>query len=252
MPRHPEDQSWPFRIKWWFMARTQDYPAGHVRFADVESWNGQMYDKGWVIHVLSMDVLVRQHWVDIQKKPGQYVTMPDGRSLEIPYAVLDGDADALLRPQAGVSPVSINTHDGGTITIWPSPDRSPVDIVTRDGTKIRSCPREWWEELLVRHIQRRKAEPPVTLDMGNGVTLQESYEWFDALCKDFMRRRADLVAVGWWPELMIRESVSDASNPGPLPVNGRPNALGEGANVVTPGDAKISAHSMMTENQEFV
>ncbi|WP_143360635.1 hypothetical protein, partial [Escherichia coli] len=67
--------------------------------------------------------------------------MPDRRVLEIPYALLDDEADALLRRQ-----------------MRPNMDRSPLNIKVRDGTPIQACPRDWWETLAAQHIERRKQE----------------------------------------------------------------------------------------------
>lgn len=231
MPRPPAFANWPYNHAWWFLPSGRDDAGnsnpnvpGRVRIAYLETM------QYWDIHVRAMDALAKAHMESRASKPGQPIQMPDGRVLEIPYFALDDDADAMM--QRGMAP---------------SPDRSPLTIVCRDGTKINQAPRDWWEQLVVAHINRRKSEPPVVLDLGNGIKIQETYEFFDALCKDFLRRRGDLVAVGWWPELLMGDY--GQFKDGPKPVEGRADALGRGVTVlnaqVPPPAGQPVAHPML-------
>ena len=206
MPRPPEFANWPWDYAWWFLKSEKTEP-GRARIGHLESGNY------WDLHVRSMDALARQHLQDLRTtKAGQVVTMPDSRNLEIPYHLLDEEAD-MLQQRA----------------MKPSPDRKPLTINCKDGTPIQGVPREWWEQLAANHIGRRKQEPAVVLKMGNGAQITVPYEFFDALCKDFSRRRGDMVAAGWWPELLMADY---GQMGGPKPVAGLSNALGQGAQVM--------------------
>lgn len=215
MPRNPQWANWPFDYGWlWWPSGAEGKP-GHVRIGHLDT------DRWWELPIRTWDAVAQKHMSDRTIKPGQPVGMGGNVVLEIPYAALDDEADALVRRQ-----------------MRPNMDRSNVIVRARDGTfinKNQGVPRDWWENLAAQHVQRRKQEPPVTLNMG-GVTLAISYECFDAMVKDFVKNMRDrFISAGMWPELLIHEGIHDPSKPGPLPVQGRANAFGQGTTVVRPG-----------------
>jgi hypothetical protein len=234
MPRNPQWAQWPFAFGWiWWPSGEQGRP-GHVRVGHLDS------DKWWELPIRTWDELAQRHMNDRTIKPGQPVQMADRRVLEVPYQMLDDEADALLRRQ-----------------MRPNMDRSPVKIKMRDGTVIEAAPRDWFEGLAASHVQRRKQEPAISMRLGEA-NIVIDYECFDAIVKDFVRNQRDrFVAAGKWPELLIHEGV--AKNPkdqGPLPVQGRSDAFGHGAvpglnaPKPIPGQGQVSHPAI--ENQELV
>ena len=210
MPRNPQWAQWPFAFGWiWWPSGEQGRP-GHVRIGHLDS------DKWWELPIRTWDELAQRHMNDRTVKPGQPVQMPDRRILEVPYQLLDDEADALLRRQ-----------------MRPNMDRSPLKIKMRDGTVIEQAPREWFEQLAASHVERRKKEPAISMRLGDQ-SIVIDYEGFDAIVKDFVRNQRDrFVAAGKWPELLIHEGqAQDPKKQGPLPVQGRADAFGHGA---TPG-----------------
>jgi hypothetical protein len=205
-----------YDVAWYFIggkdARGMQVP-GIVRFTDQPTGGGNFWDSP----VLGFDKYAQDYLMGREKRPGIPVQFSDGTQHEVSYKALDDDADVWL--QQGCQP------QPGTIT-----------ILFRDGVRWEQAPRSFWEQLLAAHIQRRQNDPPVELTFQDGKKLTMSFLNLDAVCKDFMRRRADLLAVNWWPELLIQERVIDPSKPGPMPVEGRPNALGQGARVMTPAE----------------
>lgn len=237
MPRPPEYANWPHDFVWAFLKSTpQGQPGagpGAVRLFNVED-----ISRGWDIHILAMDAMARQHMQDRERKPGQPVNMGASGMQIIPYRDLDDEADRLI--QRGMQP---------------STDRNPITVRFEGGGVMEHTPRDWWEQVAAQHIQRRKLEPPVVLTVGQAqVTLK--YECFDALCKDFMRRRGDFVSAGWWPELVDPYRDMGQHKVGPKPVEGRANALGQGVQVLQgqgqggQGGGQIQHPAM--ENQELV
>lgn len=237
MPRPPEYANWPFDFVWAFL---KSVPAGQpgagpgcVRLFNVEDMTGF-----WDIHIVSMDAIARQHMQDRERKPGQPVNMGGSGTEIIPYRDLDDEADRLI--QRGMQP---------------STDRSPLTVRFEAGRPMENTPREWWEQVAAQHVQRRKQEPPVVLNVASA-QINLKYECFDALCKDFMRRRGDFVSAGWWPELVDPYRDMGQHKVGPKPVEGRANALGQGAQVLTgqagPGQGQGQVPHPMTENQELV
>jgi hypothetical protein len=211
MPRDPRWAGWTFAFGWiWWPTGEKDQSnqprPGHVRIGalDVDRW--------WEIPIRVWDELAQKHMNDRTIKPGQPVQMNDRRVLTIPYMVLDDEADALMRRQ-----------------MRPNADRSPVRLKTVEGVPLNETPRDFFESLAATHIQRRKTEPPISLRVGNDVVTID-YECFDAIVKDFVRNQRDrFLAAGKWPELLIHEGVADPRKPGPLPVQGRADAFGQGA-----------------------
>jgi hypothetical protein len=237
MPRPPEYASWPFDHAWAFFPSIPqgkpDAGPGRIRLFHLETMGY------WDIHVVSMDQMAQKHMQDRDIKPGQAVNMPGGMVEVIPYRALDDEADQLT--QRGMQP---------------NPDRTPMTIRFVSGQQMKEVPRDWWESLAAGHLQRRKAEPPVVLNVNNqAVTL--TYECFDGLCKDFTRRRGDFVSAGWWPELVDPFRDIGQHKEGPRPVQGFANALGHGAQVMqgqqppVPGQQGPVGHPAM-ENQELV
>ena len=213
MARLPEYSAWPYDFVWAFFPSVPrghpDAAPGRVRLFHVENM-----DSFWDLHILSMDQIAQKHMSDRDIKPGQAVNMGAGGGQEsIPYRALDEEADMLL--QRGMQP---------------HPDRTPLTVRFVSGQRMKEVPRDWWESLAAGHLQRRKQEPPVVLDVnGQAVTL--TYECFDALCKDFTRQRGAFGSAGWWPELV--DPYRDVGqHDGPRPVAGFANALGQGAQVM--------------------
>jgi hypothetical protein len=222
----PGYEQFPFDIGWWFMGgpdpATGRKLPGIVRIGTAPT-GGKDY---WDIPVLAFDKMAQDHLMNREKRPGQPVQCDDGVH-EVSYRVLDEDAD--LWCQIGCKPSS--------------PGDPPIQIVFKDGKRMENVPRTFWEQLLTAHIQRRQQEPGVTLSLdpkNPNVKIEMTYLNYDAICKDFIRRRSDMLAVGWWAELLIQERALDPSKPGPMPVEGRPNALGQGVNVQTSGQAQQS------------
>lgn len=195
---------WPkeWDLAWWFIPSGErgDTPPQIVGDAEIRSF----------------DAVAQGHIAQLASLPGIPVRQADGAVKEVPYRALDEEADYLVRRG-----------------MQPSPDRSPITVRFTDGTTMKNTPRDWWEQLVAMHIDARARRPAVQLNFGaRAITVP--FLWFDALCKDYVQRRGDMLAVGAWPELLIRERIADPSNPGPLPVDGRPNALGMGVRVTTP------------------
>lgn len=231
MPRPPEFASWPFDFAWWFLKSNPqpgaDQGPGRVRLAHLDS--GQ----AWDIHVRVMDGVAQKFNQDREVMQGGLVQMADNSVHEIPFRPLDDAADAMI--QRGMQPQAY---------------REPLAITFRDGERMDAVPMEWWEARVVEHIARRKTFPPVPLDMGGGQVLTVTFECFDALCKDYLRRRGDFTAAGWWPELLMADY---GQLEGPKPVDGRANALGQGAQVMQgqlPGGPGQIVHPAI-ENQEL-
>ncbi|MGH8866079.1 MAG: hypothetical protein ACREVZ_15790 [Burkholderiales bacterium] len=214
MPRPPEFANWPFDFAWWFLKSSLNDPQvpqaergpGCVRLAHLDS--GQ----AWNIHVRVMDEIARKYDMDRDTLQGGMVQFGDGTVHEIAYRRLDDDADAMQARK-----------------LVPHPVRTPFTLIFKDSVKMEQVPMDWWEARVVEHINRRKAMPVVPLDMGNGQVVNLALECFDALCKDFSRRRGDFTAAGWWPELLMADY---GQMQGPKPVDGRANALGQGAQVM--------------------
>jgi len=182
---------------------------GMVRLVHLDS------QKYWDIHVLNADAMAREHMQNLQKKPGLQVNMGVQGVEEIPYADLDAEADSLI--QRGMQP---------------SPDRTPLTVKFKSGRSMEKVDRQWWEQHAANHITRRKQEPPSVLQMGDGQAVTLTYEAFDSMCKDYMRRRADFISSGWWPELIDPYRDTGQHAKGPKPVDGRPDALGQGVQVL--------------------
>jgi len=210
MPRDPRWNGWPFAFGWiWWPSGEKDernlVRPGHVRVGHLDS------NRWWEVPIRVWDELAQKHMNDRTIKPGQPVQMPDRKVLTIPYMALDDEADALIRRQ-----------------MRPNPDRSPLRLKSVEGMVMEQAPRDWFEGLAATHIQRRKTEPPISLRVGNDI-ISIDYEGFDAIVKDFVRNQRDrFVAAGKWPELLIHEGIRDANKPGPLPVQGRADAFGQG------------------------
>jgi len=240
MPRPPEWANWPWDHGWQWGASVPQGPSaypGHVRLIHLES---QQY---WDIHVLHMDQIAQQHLQNREVKHGQPVKMGDGRVLEVPYKILDDEADFLM--SRGMTPHS---------------DRTPIRLQFKDGTVMDKTPRDWFEQLAANHVQRRTQEPPVPLGVAKDKQIMLTYPCIDALCKDFMRRRGDWIAAGKWPELINPFRDVGQHQEGPRPVQGHANALGEGVQVLQgqqPGQegqvppSGPAPHPAM-ENQELV
>lgn len=219
--RAPGWEQFPFDIAWWFMGgpdpQTGRKNPGIVRLSN-QPVGGQ---QTWDIPVLSFDKMAQNHLMDREKRPGQPIQLGDGSVREISYRLLDEDADLWL--QSGCTPAS--------------PATPPMVIVFKDGERMKDVPRTFWEQLLAAHIERRNQESLVTLQIepnNPASKIEMTYLNYDAICKDFIRRRSDLLAAGWWPELLIQERALDPNKPGPMPVEGRANALGQGVKVMTP------------------
>lgn len=233
MPRDPRWAGWPFEFGWIWWPSGEQNKAGHVRIGHLDT------DRWWEVPITFWDTLSQKHMNDRTIKAGQPVQMPDRKVLEIPYQALDDEADALMRRQ-----------------MRPNMDRSPLTIRAKDGTPIQNCPREWWEQLAAQHMERRKTEPPVSLRLGQD-TITIGFACFDAIVKDFVRNQRDrFVAAGKWPELLIHEGIANPNKPGPLPVQGRADAFGQGAaaglNPVKPAPGQNQVSHPAIENQELV
>lgn len=222
--RAPGYETFPFDIGWWFMGGV-DQTTGRRVPGIVRLGNAPTGGKdSWDIPVLAFDRMAQDHLQNRDRRPGQPVQFGDGTTHEVNYRLLDDDAD--LWGQIGCKPSS--------------PGDPPLTLIFKDGVRMEGVPRTFWEQLLAAHIQRRQQEPNVSiaLDPKNpNVKIEMTYLNYDAICKDFMRRRSDMLAVGWWPELLIQERALDPSKPGPMPVEGRPDALGQGVSVQTSGQA---------------
>lgn len=213
MPRPPEYANFPYDFHWWFVPNIpqgqQDAGPGRCRIVHLDS------QKFWDIHIVMLDQIAQKHVQDRHTRPGQPVNMQTYGIKEIPYFPLDEEADMLL--QRGMRP---------------SADRSEVTVTFKDGFKVDNCPRDWWENLAAQHIQRRKQEPAVQLQMPNKQVVSLTFECFDAMCKDFMRRRGDMISSQMFPELV--DPFRDVGQlKGPKPVDGRANALGNNVQVLT-------------------
>lgn len=207
----PRMAQWPWDLAWWFIP-TGERDDGPGNYTDVP--------------VRAFDEMAQKYMAERTVRPGQPLDMGGGRIVEVPYAALDDEADALAQR-------------GGR----PSPDRSDVSVRATDGTVVnypKGIPRDFWEQLVVAHAQRRGQEPAYTIDFGDGRRLSVPFLWWDGICKDFMRNRYACLAAGYWPELIIREGIADPNNPGPLPMTGgegnrgMTNAFGWGARPMTP------------------
>jgi hypothetical protein len=212
MARPPEYANWPFDFCWAYFQSVPpgkpDAGPGRVRLFYLDT---MAY---WDLHVQSMDVMAQKHMSDRDVKPGQSVNMGNGAVEVIPYRALDDEADLLQ--QRGMQP---------------NPDRTAVTIRFVSGQFMKDTARDWWEGLAAGHLQRRKLEPPVVLNV-NGQSVTLTYECFDGLCKDFTRRRGDFVSAGWWPELV--DPYRDMGQfGGPKPVQGFANALGHNVSVMS-------------------
>jgi len=236
MPRPPEYSNWPFEFVWAFFKHTPQGPdagSGRVRLFHVE--NATAF---WDVHIVSMDAMARAHMQDRDTKAGQPINMGPLGTEVVPYRDLDDEADRLM--QRGMQP---NT------------DQNPITVRFKSGQQMPNTPREWWDNLAAQHIQRRKQEPPVVVNVG-GTQLTLTYETFDALCKDFMRRRGDFVSAGWFPELVDPHRDMGQHKEGPRPVQGFADALGHGNQVMqgqhpAPGALPAPVHPGL-ENQDLV
>lgn len=232
MPRDPRWAGWPYQFGWLWWASGDAGELGHVRIGHLDT------DRWWKFPIRFWDDLAQKHMNDRTVKSGQPMQMPDRRVLEIPYQALDDEADALQRRQ-----------------MQPHPDRTPLAVVrAKDGTPIQNFPRDFWEQLAASHIERRQMEPPISLRVGQE-TVTIAYDNFDAIVKDFVRNQRDrFVAAGKWPELLIHEGIANPNKPGPLPVQGRADAFGQGAtpglNQPKPGQGQVGHPAI--ENQELV
>jgi hypothetical protein len=214
-----QQPKFPFDYNWWFMGgkdKQGRVVAGTVCISNQPKGGNAV----WNIPVVSFDVMAQKHMQSLMNMPGLPVSFQDGSSHDMPYRKLDADADVWI--SLGMPPAG--------------PDAKPEPLVFMDGVRMNDAPRSFYETLLTAHIQWRSQFPPVNIKLQDGSQLQMSFLNYDAVCKDFMRRRADLLAIGWWPELLIHERVIDPNKPGPLPVEGRPNALGQGVKVLSPAD----------------
>lgn len=213
MARAPAWANWPFDFGWAFF---RSVPQGQPEAAPgrVRLFNLENMETFWDVHVQSMDMMAQKHMQDRDTKPGQAVNMGNGAVETIPYRALDEEADLLQ--QRGMQP---------------HPDRTPLTVRFVTGQVLKNAPRDWWEGLAAGHLQRRKQEAPVVLNV-NGQSLTLTYECFDAFCKDFTRRRGDFVSAGWWPELVDPYRDVGQHQEGPRPVQGFANALGHGAQVM--------------------
>jgi hypothetical protein len=214
MPRPAQWANWTFDYGWIWWPSGLENKAGHVRVGYLEA------NQWWELPIRTWDAIAQKHMSDRHTKPGQPIRMPNGAILEVSFPALDDEADALVAR-----------------AMHPNTDRTNVKVRARDGTPINGndgVPRDWWEGLAAQHVQRRKIEPPVVLNLGDA-TLTIAYECFDAMVKDFVRNQRDrFISAGKWPELLIHEGYSNPAKPGPLPVDGRANAFGQGATVVNP------------------
>ena len=201
MTRAPRWQDWPFDHAWYFVESDPKIP-GRVKITD-EPQGGTNF---WDIHVRTFDKIAQDYMRERDTKVGQAIEMGDKKLFHVPYRGLDDEADLML--QRGMEP---------------GPETEPLTIVTTEGVKLENVPRNWWNDLIVRHIQQRKTQPAVPIDVGNGQTLTVSFEFFDGICKDFIRRRGDMIAAEMWPELHMKDE--GQFEEGPRPVTGRGSAL---------------------------
>lgn len=230
MPTKAEGwETWPYDLCWMFIRSSQEEP-GRVRIGDTPGLGERMWD----IHVRTFDQIAQDYMTSRTKRHGVGLQLQDGTVRTIPYRTLDDDADMLMQRNMKIST-----------------DNSTIDITFTDGTKLEKVTAGWYEENILRpHLERRKAESPIPLDIGDE-RISLPFEFFDAMCKDFMRRRADCIAAQWWPELLIR----DQSTEGPMPVEGRANAFGHGVKVINPKQDQAKSGQVghpAVENQELV
>ena len=201
----PQQVAPPLKYNWFWISSGFEGGPGRVKIQ--EAANTQ---NSWEIHIAAFDQIAQKYLMDRTAKTGQPVTMPDGRVLEVPYDRIDNAADEFLAR-------------------GPSPSRDPMTVIFRDDIRMDNVTMDFWEELIKAHLQRRKSEPALPLDFGNGNVVQIPFENWDAICKDFMRRRGDIVSAGKWPELIHKDE--GQFEKGPKPVEGRANALGQGVSV---------------------
>lgn len=220
-------ESHPWHWAWLFARSGNDasglYRPGGIYISDQPSGGSRMF----AIPAREMDAISRAHSEQMSRRPGQPVQLPDGNTVEVPYAVADREADALL---ARRSP----------------PTDEVVDLPISGGERIKGVSRSWVDQIAAAHIERRRREPPVPIRFGTGTSIEVPFEFFDATCKDWTRRRADFLAAGWWPELAIHEPVGA---PGPKPVQGRANALGEGTKIAE-GPGPVPPHAPDPQGEE--
>lgn len=208
MTRAQGFEDWPWDYRWFFLQSSEQEGPGRVRIMDDPSGG----DNYWDIHVRSFDALAQKHMTDRGTREGLPIAMPDSRVLHVPYRQIDEEADLTI--QRGMQA--------------PLGDEQ-VKVVTVEGVEL-NLPRDYyWGQLIPAFIERRGQQLPISLDIGNGKPpLVVEFNFWDCVCKDFMRRRGDLISAGWWPELMMREG-TDLE--GPKPVHGRANSLGQGVSV---------------------
>lgn len=215
--RAPGFEKHPFDIGWGFtkseLNGSQIVKPAIIHISEQPSGGAAF----WQISVKAFDGVAQKFMGERVAKQGQPIEMGNRVILYVPYVLLDDEADRMLGR-----------------AMQPNPDRNPLDVNVWDATAqkhitLKTCTREWFEGLVILHLQRRKAEPAVTLNLGQQ-QLTVPFEFFDGLCKDFMRRRGDFVAAGWWPELLMHDMGQFS---GPKPVDGHANALGHGVNVMT-------------------
>lgn len=238
--RAPGWEQHPFDFAWWFyktqVSGVQMVAPGIVRIAD-SPMGGQHV---WDVPVKQWDSIAQKYMADREIRQGLPVQMSDGRVLVIPYRILDDEADMMVG--RGMQP-----HPDRQALDLPVTDQQGKPVIDAGGRVFRfqNCPRDWFERQVIDHISRRTNQPEVVLQLPNQ-RLAVPFIFFDALCKDFMRRRGDFVAAGWWPELLMADY---GQLKGPPPVQGRADALGHGVSVMTgqqpqPGQPQQAIHPM--------
>ena len=206
MTGQPQQQTQPqYRYGWMWVQSDPQKGPGRVRIFENANPN-----TGWDVHIAAFDEWAQKYLSDRVAKIGQPVTMPDGTQKIIPYNVIDDASDNYL-------------------VTGPNPSRGNFMVRFQDGTTMEMTTDFWENSLIPAHLSRKKAEPDIPMDFGSGAVINVSFENFDAMCKDFMRRRGDFISAGWWPELIHKDH--GQFEKGPKPVEGRANALGQGVQV---------------------
>lgn len=220
MARAPGWENHPFDFMWFFGRTTKDPQTGQVIPGHVliteQPIGGQ---RQWMIPVLAFDRLAREHMESREKRQGQPMKMPNGDVLHAPYRLMDDQADWLVRNGMRFRAM-VDTEGKETL----------VDIPTQEGSVLENMPQSFLHQLVLAHVQRRKQEAPVLLEFGDATKLSLPFELWDAVVKDFIQRRGDIIAAGGWPELVPVERPAKGVPP---PVSGYANALGEGVKVDT-------------------
>jgi len=244
----------PYDWAWWFV-RTQCegvkiVQPGLVIVGDEPSGGQNRYD----IQVKAFDPIAQQWMADRTLMPGQPIQLQNGAIVVIPYTLLDDEADAMLG--RGMRP-----HPDQRPFDCPVVDQAGQPILDQNGRvwKLPNAPRDWFEKFVVDHINRRSSGlapyEDRTLNIDNR-QLTVPWVFMDALCKDFMRRRGDFVAAGWWPELLMQDygqiRTADGKSIAP-PVQGRADALGHNVSVMDGTQQQAARHGIgehpMTENE---